>query len=375
LGYTTDPGGNIVALPYVNLDLMRSVGGINTTVLEMAKWLIPWLNDGKYKGKQILPANYVKEAMSNQMVVSAGLPSMKNPEVHFQNYGLGWFLSSYRGHYRVEHGGNIAGFSTNQVLFPTDGVGIVIFSNQENSNNKVMAPIRNLIADRMLKLPYKDWQSFVYAPVKTQMENAAHQYNNTPKKTAIPTKTIAPRQLSAYQGLFHNGGYGNIQIRNSKDSLYATIGKNQFYLRHHMLDIFDVVPAEGDSHGNLQPVFRMVFYSDEQGEVLAAAIRLEPEQQQPTLFSKLQQAATLSTMQLNKMAGEYQMGNMQIKLVVKNSHQLFMIVPGQPEYEMVALSDKKLIIKDEPAFNLVFENDDEFTFTQPGATVKGKRKK
>ena len=44
------------------------------------------------------------------MVVGAALPDKEVPDAFLSNYGFGWFLSSYRGHYRVEHGGNIDGF-------------------------------------------------------------------------------------------------------------------------------------------------------------------------------------------------------------------------------------------------------------------------
>jgi hypothetical protein len=33
-----------------------------------------------------------------------------DPEIAGGEYGLGWFLATYRGH-RVEHGGNIDGFT------------------------------------------------------------------------------------------------------------------------------------------------------------------------------------------------------------------------------------------------------------------------
>jgi CubicO group peptidase (beta-lactamase class C family) len=374
-GYTTDASGHIVKLPYVNLDMMSSVGGINTTVAEMAKWLIPWLNDGKYKGRQILPAHYVKEAISNHMVVGSGLPSQKNPEVHFQNYGLGWFLSSYRGHYRVEHGGNIAGFSTNQIFFPTDGVGLVIFCNQENSNNKVMAAIRNLIADRMLNLPYKDWQSILYAPVKNQMQAAVLQPPKKNQQQQAEPKLALNRPAGEYEGLFEEPGYGYLHITYRQDTLHAIAGKNRFWLKHFKQEVFDAIPSDDTTQANHQPVFRMVFYSDEQGEVTAAAIRLEPEQQLPTIFEKRLLAMPPNSVQLKNFSGTYQMGNMLVTLSVKNERQLFMTVSGQPPYELMAISANKLIIKDMPAYQMVFVNKDEFTWTQPGASLNAIRKK
>ncbi|NJO25718.1 MAG: hypothetical protein HC867_08090, partial [Bacteroidia bacterium] len=50
-------------------------------------------------------------------VARAGLPDKEIPDAHFGTYGFGWFLSSYRSHYRVEHGGNIDGFSASTSFF------------------------------------------------------------------------------------------------------------------------------------------------------------------------------------------------------------------------------------------------------------------
>ena len=46
-------------------------------------------------------------AVITQMIAGGGVPEQDLPDVFFSNYGFGWSLVSYRGHYRVEHGGNI----------------------------------------------------------------------------------------------------------------------------------------------------------------------------------------------------------------------------------------------------------------------------
>ena len=52
--------------------------------------------------------------------MAASLPMDDRPGLHFANYGFGWSLSSYKGHYRVEHGGSIDGFQASTVFFPSD---------------------------------------------------------------------------------------------------------------------------------------------------------------------------------------------------------------------------------------------------------------
>jgi hypothetical protein len=89
------------------------------------------------------------------MAIGPAVPTKEVPDVSFSNYGFGWSLVSYRAHYRVEHGGNIDGFSASTCFFPMDSIGIVVLTNQNGS--AVPGIIRNAIIDRMLSLPYRNW--------------------------------------------------------------------------------------------------------------------------------------------------------------------------------------------------------------------------
>lgn len=104
--------------------------------------------------------------------MTAALPSAEKPDVHFMNYGFGWMLSSYKGHYRAEHGGSITGFTASTCFFPTDSIGIVVLVNQDGS--KVHSIVRNTIADRVLGLKYFDWN--------TDALNSTKKQKNLPKK-------------------------------------------------------------------------------------------------------------------------------------------------------------------------------------------------
>ncbi|MEE3112478.1 MAG: serine hydrolase domain-containing protein, partial [Bacteroidota bacterium] len=77
---------------YYKIAGMRPAGSINSSVNEMSKWLITWINGGKYGDKEILPASYVREAISSQNVMGARLPMNDRPGLHFANYGFGWSL-------------------------------------------------------------------------------------------------------------------------------------------------------------------------------------------------------------------------------------------------------------------------------------------
>ncbi|HLF45835.1 MAG TPA: serine hydrolase domain-containing protein, partial [Chitinophagaceae bacterium] len=140
-------------IPYRNIDAIGPAGSINSCAKDMAQWLITWINSGKFKDTEIIPSGYRSQAITAQIAPGGGLGSVENPDVHMNGYGLAWGMSSYRGHYRVEHGGGIDGFITSTVFFPTDSLGIFVVTNQGTPTTS----IRNFIADRMLKLTYRPW--------------------------------------------------------------------------------------------------------------------------------------------------------------------------------------------------------------------------
>ena len=54
---------------------------------------------------------------------------MENPELGPETYGLATWVSSYRGHKWVQHGGGIDGFISQMAWLPNDSIGVVVLSN------------------------------------------------------------------------------------------------------------------------------------------------------------------------------------------------------------------------------------------------------
>ena len=69
-GYRLRSDSIIEKVDYYHIRGMSPAGSINSSVNEMAKWVITWINGGKFEGKEIIPASYISEAISSQMVAS-----------------------------------------------------------------------------------------------------------------------------------------------------------------------------------------------------------------------------------------------------------------------------------------------------------------
>ena len=376
IGYGLKKDSIIHKLDYYNIDAMGPAGSINSNVLDMAKWVSTWINGGKYNSKEILPANYITEAMSSQMVIGAALPTKEKPDIQFANYGFGWMLGSYKGHYRVEHGGNIDGFSASTCFFPSDSIGIVVLSNQNGSS--VPSVVRNLLADRLLKLPYFDWNTDLKRTTDKAKATAKELAKN--KTSNRKTGTSPSHPLHAYEGLYNHPGYGNFEIAVSNDSLFAYLGKDILWLRHYHYDIFepfDKDPKEGIDTSEKSDL-HFQFQMNEAGDIDAINLPLEPTLT-PLKFRKGAKPKSISSEELTKYIGDYELGGAVVKIYSKDNKTLFALVPGQPDYELVPVDKNKFALKVISGYYVQFDTNEKeeisgLTFLQPNGNFKAKKK-
>src|SRR5436190_14265825 len=376
LGYYIKNDSIIKKINYYNIDAMGPAGSINSSVNEMSHWVITWIERGKFNDKEIIPSSFREQAISSQMVIGAAFPGQDVSDVFFSNYGFGWSLVSYRGHYRVEHGGNIDGFSASTCFFPTDSIGIIVLTNQNGS--AVPSIVRNLIADKVLNLPYIDWSVNRKKVVDKAKAAALELKKNSTSMRKPGTKPSHP--LKDYEGAFVNPGYGTMEIFEDDDSLFARTSTKTFWLRHYNYDVFEPFekdPEEGidtSDAGQLKIQFNM----DVNGTIQSALMALEPALK-PIEFNKKEKEVALTAEMLQKYVGEYELGAGTARVYI-TSNTLYLFVAGQPEYELASLGSDKFTIKSLTGYSLQFQNDEKneivsVSFIQPNGTFKASKKK
>jgi len=374
VGYGLKKDTIIKKLEYYHINGMAPAGSINSSVNDMAKWVSAWINNGKFEGKEIIPGNYRDQAISSQAIIDGALPSKEQPDVFFANYGFGWLLSSYKGHYRAEHGGGIDGFSANTSFFPADSVGIVILTNQDGSS--VPSIVKNLLADKVLKLNYFDWNDYI----KASADKKRLEEEKIKKEKALSLNHHAPTHpLADYVGDYYNPGYGTFKIRLVKDSLQAKTFNIGIWLRHNNYDIFDVFlidPTDGIDTTQTAK-FKIQFQMDLSGEINCFTENIEPSIK-PVTFTKNVVAKPLTVKEMQKYIGDYELAGVTAKVYLKDK-TLYVYVPGQPEYETIPLGNDKFGIKLLSGYYVQFEpsGDEkitELTFIQPNGSYKAKKK-
>jgi len=375
-GYYVKKDSIIEKMDYYNIDAMGPAGSINSSVNEMANWVIAWINGGKYKGREVLPPQYIAEAISSQMVSAGGVPDKENPDIHFSTYGFGWSMASYRGHYRVQHGGNIDGFSAMTCFFPSDSIGIVVLTNQNGS--VLPGIVRNIVADRMLNISRKDWNGIqLKADAKAKKEA-----KETEKSKTASEKKYAPQTHTAkdYEGLYSNPGYGIIDITAKGDSLFIYTKNANYWLKHSTYDVFNLYGVDKksgiDTTGGSGMAIQFVI--NKMGEIEALETELEYGLK-PFVFKRSPKPVAVEGVSLKKYEGEYELGGMVAKVYIKNENVLYVFVPGQPEYETVPAGNGEFKLKSLSGYSMKFVVDEKgkviaANFIQPNGTFKAIKK-
>jgi len=119
LGYAwDDEARSYKRKPMRDLTLAAPAGSINSTALDMARWVRLQLGRGTFEGKELISREAIDEMWTKQIGVA---PSVA--------YGMGWMLRDWNGRRVVEHGGNIDGFAAQVGLLPDEHAGFVLLTN------------------------------------------------------------------------------------------------------------------------------------------------------------------------------------------------------------------------------------------------------
>jgi len=229
--------GKVEKIPFRNITNIGPAGAINSSVNEMSRWLLIHMNGGKFAGRQIIQPGTIED-MHLVHMPTGGTPSI--PELTPENYGMGWFIDTYRGHGRVHHGGNIDGFSALVSMLPQDGLGVVVLTNMNGTGLPDLL-VRH-IADLVLGLEPRDWIAQAAAQ-KAKGQEAAKQAEQK-KQTRRIAGTKPSHRLDDYAGDYFNPGYGDLKVVLLKGQLSFTFNGITTPLEHWHYDTFNALQAD-----------------------------------------------------------------------------------------------------------------------------------
>jgi CubicO group peptidase (beta-lactamase class C family) len=184
-------------------------GGINSNVLDMTKWLRLQLDNGKFKGRQLI-------SKANLNYIHSPKTMMATNPGRMAYYCEAWVYKPSHPHPIIWHNGETSGNKAMVAFMPGTGVGIVVLSNLGTEMPEALA---FQFFDLYFHNPLQDWNK--EALERRKKEKAA---NKPPQRPANPAP---PLELTHYEGTYSNPIYGRITITPDQDKLYLVLEQNK----------------------------------------------------------------------------------------------------------------------------------------------------
>ena len=347
----------IVEIPFRNIDQIGPAGSINSNVEDMARYVMMHMA----RGKGVLSARNANQMQSPQMSI-AGPGTDK--ELGAQSYGMGFFLTSYRGHYLVHHGGNIDGFSALVTFMPQDNIGMIILTNQNGSSLPTVLSYN--VYDRLLGLDQIDWTR----RMKDQQAKAKTAEDDAKKKgyTAQRSGTRPSHDLEEYAGEYEHPGYGVAKVAMENGALTFRFNGLGGPMQHFHYDVFEVA----ESQQNPLSKMKVQFHTNLQGDLDSLALPLEATVKE-VVFTRLGDKQMTEKTFLQPLTGNYQRGAGTVTVALKTDHALSVTIPGQGSFDLVPVRGTKFDIKGLTGYAVEFKGND-LVFYQPNGTFSATKK-
>ncbi len=353
------------AIPFRNIDNVGPAGSINSTAREMSNWLLLHLGRGEFAGKKILNPATLAEMHLPHMSTGAG---SAEPMIEEIGYGLGWFVDSYRGYRRVHHGGAIDGFISQVAFLPAKGIGMVVLANLGGT------PLPELLCrtafDLLLGLEPRDWIGEA-AKQMAQGRKLGEEARQKGRERRV-TGTRPARDLTEYSGVYHHPGYGDLEVKLERGKLSFVFNDIETPLEHWHYDTFNGGQAGDATFRD----FKINFGRAVSGRVAWLEAQLEPTLD-PLRLVKKAPARLYDPVHLQKLSGRYQLPGQVIEISLKGSG-LTLVLPGQPEFDLLAQPDEDFVLKQARIVRIRFLEDKDgrvsgLELNQGGAVFTAKR--
>jgi CubicO group peptidase (beta-lactamase class C family) len=148
-------------------------GSIFSNALELSRFVIAFMNDGRLDGQQILSPKLIAIMSSPHAEIPGG----------DQHYGYGLELSTNRGVHWVEHGGSRAGYGSTIRMAPERKFAVIIVANRSGSG---MPKLADAISEWMLALDPKSEREPATHPLSVEeLHRCAGVYVNGASKVEL----------------------------------------------------------------------------------------------------------------------------------------------------------------------------------------------
>ena len=326
---------------YQDTEGVAPAGAIISNIDELSHWLIALMNEGKYNGKQVLPANVLKATLQPAIALpNTGGEALGYWELINSAYGMGRWTASYRGKLLAYHGGDLPGFHSQISLMPNDKIGVIVLVISDHS-----APLYNIISynvyERLLAMDQTPWSQ---RQLQQRLANKKAATESRTKAGADRVPNTKPSHaLGDFVGEYQNPAYGILKIGLQGDQLQFGFHDFHFPMNHFHYDRFDT--PDDEQYGK----FSVNFRTNPQGDVDLAVISLD---QAEVVFTR--KPETLDPKLLEKLAGTYLTpSKVRFEVLYQPGTGLALSFPGGPPEKLIPV--KGLQFRTAQFADIIFE--------------------
>ena len=199
---------------------MQSAGGIFTSILDLGRWLNLNMNSGKLDGKQVVPADLIRNAQTGYTKSTRNEPPFSGDG----EYGLGWQIGKYRNEKVVYHHGGYPGYRSHVSFMPEKKIAVGVLVNNDTLGGR--------LADMLAAYSYDWWlrTENLEADYAKQLQQTLAAYESQKQGIAAEAAGRAKREwqltkpFSDYAGTYTNDLLGTIEIVAKEKALAVRMG-------------------------------------------------------------------------------------------------------------------------------------------------------
>ncbi len=202
-----------IPIEWVDWEEIAALGGIISSVNDLAKWMIFNLDHGVVNNDTLLTRESRNLLWTPHNSFTVDHTTENDFNQHFRAYGLGWGLADYHGRLRVSHSGAIDGMITSLTLIPDENLGVVVLTNGMQSP---ITAATNYALELFLGIEPRDWSTELLDRRKARQQEDT-RISSRKEKRVHNTQQSLP--LEKYTGTYHCPMHDDIIITKVNDHL------------------------------------------------------------------------------------------------------------------------------------------------------------